>query len=213
MSILSRFLRLGRPNRDDPVAIQPWMPVAATKRLQLHLQGAKVYLEYGAGGSTLLSGKLNCPIVYSVESDRGFLDTLSHQMHEAHSDTTFHPTYINIGPTRKLGYPTDPTFRPLWPNYCTAVWKDLNVRSLCPDLVLIDGRFRVACFAYSLAHASSGTILLFDDYERRNRYHIAGSLLKPAGIYGGLAEFVVPPDVDKHACRQMFDKFKHRPGM
>jgi hypothetical protein len=38
-----------------------------------------------------------------------------------------------------------------------------------PDLVLINSRFRLACFMHSLLAADPGTPLLFDDYT--NRHH------------------------------------------
>lgn len=37
---------------------------------------------------------------------------------------------------------------------------------------MIDGRFRVACFLYSLLCAETGTVILFDDYSLRFRYHL-----------------------------------------
>ena len=35
---------------------------------------------------------------------------------------------------------------------------------LVPDLILIDGRFRVCCFLSSLKYGNVGTKILFDDY-------------------------------------------------
>ena len=41
-----------------------------------------------------------------------------------------------------------------------------------PDLILIDGRFRVLCFLTSLKFSPKGTKILFDDYRDRQFYHI-----------------------------------------
>jgi hypothetical protein len=46
-----------------------------------------------------------------------------------------------------------------------------------PDLVLIDGRFRLACFLHPLLAAAPGTPILFDDYTNRPPLPPGGGVL------------------------------------
>ena len=61
-----------------------------------------------------------------------------------------------------------------------------------PDLVLIDGRFRVASFLVSALLAQEGCTILFDDYFDRPNYHVVEKYLKPVRKAGRMAEFSVP---------------------
>ncbi len=42
------------------------------------------------------------------------------------------------------------------------------------DLVLIDGRFRVACALKCFLHVGSDCVVAFDDYLDRPHYHVVG---------------------------------------
>ena len=44
-------------------------------------------------------------------------------------------------------------------------------------MVLIDGRFRVACFLFSLLNAKKDSIIIFDDYMNRSEYHVVEEVL------------------------------------
>ncbi|MFM6950721.1 MAG: hypothetical protein ACKOW1_06855 [Novosphingobium sp.] len=89
---------------------------------------------------------------------------------------------IRMGLTQAWGVPLFPKPRRA-KAYVTAPW-DLTP---FPDLILIDGRYRVACAleAARRAHASGATAtLMFDDYATRPHYHPVERLLgspEPAG--------------------------------
>jgi hypothetical protein len=97
--------------------------------------------------------------------------------------------FIDIGPTKAWGYPVSRNSTKHWPAYCIAPWKSLEACGMSPDLILIDGRFRVAAFLYSLLMAKKGTTILFDDYEKRNHYHVVEQVIKPVKLLGRMAEF------------------------
>jgi hypothetical protein len=75
---------------------------------------------------------------------------------------------IDIGPIKKLGAPLGRTHQHLWPLYSLAYHTYANKA----DLVLIDGRFRVACALATWLDASPNTTVLIHDYHRRS-YHNA----------------------------------------
>ncbi len=81
----------------------------------------------------------------------------------------------------------------------TAIWKRLARAGLTPDLVLIDGRFRVACFLTTLLQARPGTIVLFDDYVGRNeRYGQVETYVQPDRLVERMAVFTVPHELPVH---------------
>ena len=70
-----------------------------------------------------------------------------------------------------------------WPKFHTypmVPWDLARARGLAPDLVLVDGRFRAACFLASLLFARPGAVILFDDYVDRPFYHTVEAFGTPA---------------------------------
>jgi hypothetical protein len=104
---------------------------------------------------------------------------------------------VNIGATKAWGYPEDRSRITRWPSYGSSIWGRLHEDGVNPDLVLIDGRFRVACLCCTLLHAAPGTIVLFDDYGKREHYHQVEQLALPRGQHGRMAEFEVPEILDR----------------
>ena len=96
---------------------------------------------------------------------------------------------INLGPTISYGYPKTYEKRKQFTLYCNSIW---NHQGLIPEIVLIDGRFRVACFLTCLLKAKHGTKLIFDDYVSNPHYHIVEEFLKPKEYCGRQALFIVP---------------------
>jgi hypothetical protein len=66
-------------------------------------------------------------------------------------------------------------------------------RKLTPDTVLIDGRFRAACFLATAASVTESVTVLFDDYKNRKYYHWVEEIVAPTEMVGGLAVFKVEP--------------------
>ena len=80
-----------------------------------------------------------------------------------------------------------------------------------PDLVLIDGRFRVASFLTSLRECKVGTKIIFDDYEFRAHYHIVEDFIKPDRIFGPQAIFEVTSkdNLNFSALDKLINKFEY----
>jgi len=58
--------------------------------------------------------------------------------------------------------------------------------------VLIDGRFRVACFLCTVMHTSPDTVIIFDDYADRPPDHVVEEVIAPVEVNERQAEFVSP---------------------
>jgi hypothetical protein len=142
------------------------------------LESARNYLEYGSGGSTILANRMVNTLV-SVDSDAGFLADVRRKLaQEAGRKAMMRLIHVNIGLTNDGGMPvfTKPTRRRVrrWEDYPTAPWRYWRSIAQQPDLILVDGRFRVACVLESLLSLSplSNTQILLDDYAERPHYQV-----------------------------------------
>ncbi|MBV7486221.1 class I SAM-dependent methyltransferase [Bordetella sp. BOR01] len=178
----------------DAIPDAPYMEEAGIALLRERLSGVRTYLEYGSGGSSLMAAKANVRRIYSVDTDKQFLQAVRQRLeNENVPRRRYVPVYVDIGPTGAWGRPKDDSHAALWPRYCGEPWRKLRRAGEEPELILIDGRFRVAAFLMSILMAKPGCIILFDDYFIRPYYHIIEHYLKPTWQAGRMAEFIVQP--------------------
>lgn len=150
-------------------------------------------LEYGSGGSTVVASEMLSKKILSVESDKSWAQDLFCYL-ETSSATKSMPKimHIDIGPTQEWGHPKDFAHFRKFPKYPFACWYSLE---FSPDVILIDGRFRVACFLASILFTNKPTLVLFDDYLDRPRYHCVEHFLKPSEMIDRMAVFHVKPGI------------------
>jgi hypothetical protein len=148
---------------------------------------AKVILEYGSGGSTVLASEMTGKTVFSVESDRRWTRRLQAYLDEAGAPSPVHLHYAPIGKTGKWGRPVDNSGYRRYHEYALGIWDHPEFQA--PDTVLIDGRFREACFYAVMLRCTRKTVVLFDDYGDRPRYHAVERFAKPVERRGRMARF------------------------
>jgi len=189
----------GENQMSEPINIpdKPIMPAAAVARLERALAQSECYLEYGSGGSTSMANRLGVPVSISVESDKAWLETLKAGLILTPSVRRIF-LHADIGPTREWGHPVDESKWRTWHEYPLGAWRTCLAESLDPDVVLIDGRFRKACFYATLIFGRPGATILFDDYENRPFYQEVEKFVRPSLMYDRLAEFTVPEIADKN---------------
>ena len=148
----------------------PWFDPETLGHFQQLLSRARLYVEFGSGGSTLLADRLGVETI-SIESDRFYAATIRSALSEGSRVKVVH---VEIGATGPHGYPLlrRPTRARVerWLDYAERPYRMLGASF--PDLVLIDGRFRVACALSSLRQAArtgADTAILVDDYFKPNR--------------------------------------------
>jgi hypothetical protein len=185
----------------------PHMPELAISALSSRLMGAKCYLEYGSGGSTVLAADLGVPKIISVDTSIEWSDKVKSNVERMSYGGELKIFHVNIGRTKKWGYPVNDAHIRQWSRYFFEPWKFIYKENISPDLVLIDGRFRVCCFLASLAHAQVGTTLLFDDYVGRGYYHAVEKLLKPISRHDRMAEFKKVAEPSASALLEMMSEF------
>lgn len=149
-------------------------------------------LEYGSGGSTVLAARSTNAHVLSVESDKKWVENLNSFLKDSgHAREKVRVHWANIGPTAKWGYPADQSRWRRYPSYAFCPWEEFK---FSPDVVLIDGRFRLACFAATMMLTKKPTTVLFDDYSTRDAYRAVESFVKPVQIIGRMAKFEIKPN-------------------
>lgn len=141
-------------------------------------------LESGAGGSTLFLQKMF--EVKSLETDLKYCRKINAA---AKGSPVSH---IDVGLTGRWGFPI---FNPLMHlESIRSIERSFRVEE--PDIVFIDGRFRVAMFLmtlqYSIASGKAVTVI-FDDYRDREYYKVAEEFVKIRKQIGRAAVFEVEP--------------------
>jgi hypothetical protein len=169
---------------------------ATSQWFEQKLQASKRYLEFGSGGSTYLAAKLNKPFV-CIDSDRFFLRAVAQKIT---ADGYLNPTsqsYLprNIGLTREWSQPVVWGALSQRRQASFRHYSDFQTESLqqidYPDLILVDGRFRVACAlkAIRALQAQSNWTLVVDDYVGRPEYEVIAEFAKPDCFVGRMAVF------------------------
>ncbi len=134
-----------------------------------HLDRTRVYFEYGSGGSTYqASTRPNIKKIYSVESDIEWQTKLRGLIR--HPDIEY--MYNDMDTRRNTwGYPGAKATKQQKVSYSDQI---TNLPKMAQDsigLVLIDGRFRVACCLKCHAAVSDNCLIAFDDFLNRPGYH------------------------------------------
>lgn len=188
----------------DHPAMVPRLDRSGIALLGECLASAQRYIEYGCGGSTLFALTRSKAHVFSVESDAAWAAKVAGAAGDHSSRLDLEA--VDVGPCGPWGRPLGYSHRRNFLQYIESPWR----RAQCADLVLVDGRFRVACFCKSVLAAAPGTTILFDDYLTRTKYHVVEEVLKPAGHAGRLARFVCPegPVLNRAAAEAMVAEFK-----
>jgi hypothetical protein len=130
------------------------------------LKKSKFYFEFGSGSSTLLADSLKKKFV-SIELDKSFFNLMKKKL--KNKDIY----YINIGPVGEFSYPLFRNKKKII-KYITLINK-FFLKKKFPNLILIDGRFRVACcinLYFLLKKYKKNPIIILDDFEKRKHYQV-----------------------------------------
>lgn len=168
------------------------MPAEERALVEATYAAHDVILEYGSGGSTMLAASQDHSLIMAVESDRAWADNLRAVIARDHPAAKVHIHWSDIGPTGKWGRPVGASGWARYHRYPLDVWDQPWFRQ--PDLVLIDGRFRVGCLLAVMARATRPVTVLFDDYANRPHYvSVVETFVRPVQVVGRMARFQITP--------------------
>lgn len=135
-----------------------------------YLDKATVYFEYGSGGSTYQASiRDNIKKIYSVESDKEWHNKIKENIGDL-SKINFLYNEMDTR-TNTWGYPGPNSTKEQWINYSNQLLKLSSIQQKEIDLVMIDGRFRVACCLKCFNVVDDNCIIIFDDFLNRKQYH------------------------------------------
>ncbi|MGE3871594.1 MAG: hypothetical protein AB7F74_01430 [Parvibaculaceae bacterium] len=170
---------------------------------------ARRYVEFGSGASTVLAAARVGDWAIAFDSAQGWLDRVAEACRERKTRLAPTLSYVDIGETGEWGFPKDETSRGRWPLYHSSMWGDPRLGEA--DLYLIDGRFRLACFAQVLLHCSDHAFIAFHDYASRPHYHGAAALAREVARVDDLSIFMRPAGLDHGLARRLIDDHGHDP--
>ncbi|MGD0192585.1 MAG: hypothetical protein ABSD74_17750 [Rhizomicrobium sp.] len=170
------------------------------------LRNSDRYLEFGTGGSTCAASRQVGKGILSVDSSEEWLKKVADAC--AGEEFKVKPVlvYADIGPTGAWGTPIDGSGRDRWPSYYESVWDRPFSRDT--DLYLVDGRFRVACFAQTLLNCRADALIAIHDFASRPSYHIVRELAREIASEGELSVFMPVPGRDPEDVREVLQKHR-----
>lgn len=150
------------------------------------MKKAKVYGEYGCGKSTKWVINNTNSQVISVDSSSYWVAKVKNDIQKNNGRLNLH--YSDLGDIGEWGRPLNYLRHNNFSDYTDYIWSQKEK----PNIVLVDGRFRVCCFLTTLKFADEGTMIFFDDYTIRPHYHFVEKYLLPVKECGRQCLFVVP---------------------
>lgn len=180
-----------------------------------YLANATNYFEFGCGGSTILACKVGRHdlSVTSVDSSQDWINTVKDNKYVAAKDKKglVHASTVNIGPVGRWGYPKQSVdeSQGAWYLYSQAI----SMTGKEYDLVLVDGRFRVACLLQSFISNPKASVLIHDFFDpTHNHFPVYKALLKVSDIVDRADTLVAlrpKPGVRKEDLMKMYATYIH----
>lgn len=161
----------------DPVTTKKFVPAMTPSEVELFksvVAGTDNYMEFGLGGSTVLAAELGVKRLCGIDSDEnwvnGIITAIQGIDNNANTnDIDLNLKCIDIGKTGAWGRPVDKKGIKQWPDYPNSIKQFVTNQPF--DVILVDGRFRVACALKSFEYLSDDGLLMIHDFER-TEYHV-----------------------------------------
>lgn len=195
-----------------PPELLPRMSSAEQSLLLATARSRRWIIEFGCGGSTLALARNGAERIDSVESDRAWVERLKTvpEMGSLIAAGRVGLHYADIGPVGAWGTPTDASGIRRWPAYALDIWQSPESRRV--SLVLVDGRFRVACALGACLLGGEDCRIAFHDFADRPNYHVVLDFLTPVAEAETLSIFARRRDIDSGALLRAVTKYVFLPG-
>ena len=169
------------------------------------IEGIKIYGEYGCGLSSKWILNNTSSKVISVDSSKEWVKKVKKENKKHQSRLIIN--HVDLGKVGNWGRPISYEKSYKFSDYTDYIWKQQEK----PELVLIDGRFRVCCFLTSLKFADPGTKIIFDDYVNRPYYHFIEKYVSRINECGRQCLFIAPSknQIDIDTLNKDIDAFRY----
>ncbi|MCH4811649.1 tetratricopeptide repeat protein [Vreelandella neptunia] len=200
----------GLPTKDTqsfPVPDAPFMSSAERDLFLKSIKRAKHYFEFGSGGSTVWAVREGL-LVKGVESDAKWVNALKDKLGEKCQIEA-----VDIGPTQQWGFPVSMQQAPEFSTYSNAI----HHHDQEFDLILVDGRFRVACTMATIQHILEYSTepqearIFIHDFWNRPQYHVVLPFLEAVEKVESAGLFKVAQNVSKEDVATLWEEYKAQP--
>jgi hypothetical protein len=180
--------------------------------LTKEIRNSSHYLEFGSGVSTIIAANTKTlETIDAVESDSNFFQTyVASDVHVAASMASgrLQVHYPYLGVTKDWGVPVDSQSDFRWPCYSLDVFSEENSPW---DLLLVDGRFRVACCMAAFLAVPHNFRLLVHDFWDRPQYSCILEYFTMKGREGGFVLLEPNRLADRVAAKQVLRRYQYLP--
>lgn len=187
------------------------MTVKELALLQSAMRKSENYLEFGAGNSTCMAIKtINIRNITVVESDSVFWNDQMLTMpsvEKAYEAKRLKFILVDIGVTTHWGYPVNTTCINQW-----AMYHSCAFQTDAPyDLILVDGRFRVACILHACLSCTEGAQILIHDFFNRPVYWVVRPFLKLEEQVDTMGLFSIKKTGNRDLLKEYISIYEHTP--
>ena len=184
----------------------PAMTEDEKKLFKKYLKRATHYFEFGSGGSTVWAVEQGLT-VQGVESDPNWVNALQDKLGQQCQIKV-----VDIGPTGDWGYPLTEQ-KDKFPLYSQSILE--HAQSF--DLILIDGRFRVACIMTAIEHIEKNksqdkSLIFIHDFWNRPQYHCVLDFLDVVERTDSAGVFKVKTSVELIDVRKVWHEYAVNPA-
>ena len=173
-----------------------------------HIKLSQKHIEFGAGGSSFLALLYSDAVVYSVESNKNWIDYIQSWkfIRDKERENKISFNVIDIGQTGDWGYPVNNSNETDYPKYSLSIFEKLKDTHV--DTIFIDGRFRVACALASILYCPYAKILMHD-YTIRKEYHVIEEFLDICEVADTLTVFSLKKNFNQLRVKELYEKYKY----
>lgn len=139
-----------------------------------YLDNSSNYFEYGSGGSTFQATiRDNIKRCNSVESDKDWIVTIDKNIKKYNQDIKTNLIFVDLKCDKNnWGNPGKGATLDDYKKYSNQIALLKREEREKIDMVLIDGRFRVACCLKTWYAVNESCNIVFDDFLNRSHYHV-----------------------------------------
>ena len=192
----------------------PYMKKQEIHKLRDYLLNATNYFEFGSGGSTVYACNMGVPNIISIENDSKWYNKLTNiaiikqyiqnqklqiKLYDLKCIWWKHVSWGNPPESIENIDKTE------WESYSTSILECDKIQ----DLVLIDGRLRVACALNSYYKMDQDSFLLFHDYTNRPQYNIIEKFFTIIESQDTLCVFKKKMEISETELKECINKYKY----
>lgn len=194
--------------------LKPYMTQNEILFFKKYLKKSNTYLEFGSGGSTYFAIKNGINKITSIETDLNWVnkllknETISSKIKNKELNLIHHD--INCIWWEHISWNKKPkemkeTMKSSWKRYSDLV----NDLDYIPDLILNDGRFRVASLLKLYEKINEDTVILFHDYKDRHQYHVVEIFFNKIEECDTLFVFKKRDNIDWESLKLFIEKYEY----